>query len=100
MEGDGSPQQPAPKRGFAAMSAERQREIAAKGGRASHLPGGKGHEWTSEQAKIAGSKGGRAGARTHRDALASRTSEQNKDASASTVPSVSSATVTPVRRVP
>ena len=46
-------------RGFAAMNPERQREIASKGGKASHA-NGTGHEWTSESARIAGSKGGKA----------------------------------------
>jgi general stress protein YciG len=46
-------------RGFAAMDPEEQREIAAKGGRASHEQG-TGHEFTSEEAREAGRKGGRA----------------------------------------
>lgn len=45
------------RRGFAAMSAEKQREIASKGGRASHEKG-TGHEWTVESARAAGRKGG------------------------------------------
>lgn len=45
------------RRGFAAMSPEKQREIASKGGRASHEKG-TGHEWTSESARAAGRKGG------------------------------------------
>jgi len=46
-------------RGFAAMDPERQREIARKGGRASHAHG-HAHEWTSAEAAEAGRKGGRA----------------------------------------
>jgi general stress protein YciG len=39
------------------MSPEKQREIASKGGRAAHLKG-TAHEWTSEEARLAGRKGG------------------------------------------
>ena len=45
------------RRGFAAMSPDKQKEIARKGGRASHEKG-TGHEWTSESARTAGRKGG------------------------------------------
>ena len=45
------------RRGFASMSAEKQREIASKGGRAAHEKG-TAHEWTSEEARSAGRKGG------------------------------------------
>jgi general stress protein YciG len=44
-------------RGFAAMDPERQREIASKGGRIAHLRGN-AHEFTSEEAREAGRKGG------------------------------------------
>lgn len=47
------------KRGFAGMDAERQREIARKGGRAAHEKG-TAHEFTSEEARTAGRKGGQA----------------------------------------
>lgn len=46
------------KRGFAAMDAERQREIARRGGRAAHQRG-TAHEFTPEEARSAGRKGGR-----------------------------------------
>jgi len=46
-------------RGFASMSPEKQREIASKGGRAAHEKG-KAHEWTSDEAREAGRKGGMA----------------------------------------
>lgn len=39
------------------MSREKQREIASKGGRAAHEKG-TAHEWTREEAKAAGRKGG------------------------------------------
>ncbi len=50
-------EQQRPKRGFAAMSPERQREIASQGGRAAHQQG-VAHEWTAKEAKAAGKKGG------------------------------------------
>ena len=47
------------RRGFASMSPEKQREIASKGGRAAHQKG-TAHEWTSDEARNAGRKGGQA----------------------------------------
>ena len=47
------------KRGFASMDAAKQREIASKGGRAAHSKG-TAHEFTSEEARVAGRKGGEA----------------------------------------
>lgn len=44
-------------RGFAAMAQDKQRAIAAKGGRAAHLKG-TAHEFTREEARAAGHKGG------------------------------------------
>src|SRR6476659_8882541 len=44
-------------RGFASMNAERQKEIARKGGRAAHEKG-KAHEFTPDEARAAGRKGG------------------------------------------
>lgn len=46
-------------RGFAAMDPAKQREIASKGGRAAHQKG-TAHEFTSEEARVAGRKGGEA----------------------------------------
>jgi general stress protein YciG len=46
-------------RGFASMDRNRQREIASKGGKAAHARG-TAHEFTSEEARIAGKKGARA----------------------------------------
>ena len=40
------------------MSAEKQREIASKGGRAAHAKG-TAHEWSADEARDAGRKGGR-----------------------------------------
>jgi general stress protein YciG len=39
------------------MSPEKQREIASKGGRAAHQKG-TAHEWSSDEAREAGRKGG------------------------------------------
>jgi hypothetical protein len=47
------------RRGFAAMSPERQREIASQGGRAAHQQG-VAHEWNKDEARAAGKKGGQA----------------------------------------
>ena len=46
-------------RGFASMDAARQREIASKGGKAAHAKG-TAHEWTPDEARVAGRKGGEA----------------------------------------
>lgn len=44
-------------RGFASMDANKQREIASKGGRAAHQKG-TAHQWSSDEARAAGRKGG------------------------------------------
>lgn len=44
-------------RGFAAMSPEKQKQIASEGGRAAHRLG-VAHEWSSDEARTAGRKGG------------------------------------------
>jgi general stress protein YciG len=44
-------------RGFASMDRQKQREIASKGGRVAHEKG-TAHEWTREEARAAGRKGG------------------------------------------
>lgn len=48
------------RRGFASMEPEKLRAIASKGGKAAHAKGS-AHRFTSEEAKEAGRKGGRAG---------------------------------------
>jgi len=45
------------RRGFASMEPEKQRQIAEKGGRAAHARG-TAHEFTSDEAREAGRKGG------------------------------------------
>ncbi len=44
-------------RGFAAMAADKQKQIASKGGKAAHTRG-TAHEFTSGEAREAGRKGG------------------------------------------
>lgn len=58
------------KRGFASMDAAKQREIASKGGRAAHAKG-TAHEFTSDEARVAGRKGGETVSRdrTHMSAI-------------------------------
>ena len=46
-------------RGFAAMDEGKQRQIASKGGKAAHEKG-TAHEFTPEEARVAGKKGGEA----------------------------------------
>jgi uncharacterized protein len=53
-------------RGFASMDRQKQREIASKGGKAAHAKG-TAHEWTSEEAREAGRKGGMASHRRRRE---------------------------------
>ena len=63
-------------RGFASMDPQRQREIASEGGRAAHEKG-TAHEFTSEEAREAGRKGGQARSESNRSA-ASRTSSSSR----------------------
>jgi uncharacterized protein len=44
-------------RGFASMDREKQKEIASKGGKAAHAQG-RAHEFTADEARSAGRKGG------------------------------------------
>jgi general stress protein YciG len=57
-------------RGFASMDPQRQREIASEGGRAAHEKG-TAHEFTSEEAREAGRKGGMARSANRRNAMSS-----------------------------
>ena len=52
-------------RGFASMSSDKQRQIASKGGKAAHAKG-TAHEFTSEEARVAGRKGGQQRQRKNR----------------------------------
>ena len=51
---------PAPKRprGFATLTPEQRQEISSMGGRAAHAVG-TAHEFTSDEARAAGAKGGK-----------------------------------------
>ena len=65
-------------RGFASMDRNRQRDIASKGGKAAHQKG-TAHEWTSEEAREAGRKGGMASHRRKQgDAPAEATSRSRQ----------------------
>jgi general stress protein YciG len=57
---DSAPKKKA-RRGFAAISPERQREIASLGGKAAHAKG-TAHQFSAEEARVAGRKGGQAAA--------------------------------------
>ena len=46
------------RKGFASMDPARRRTICSQGGKAAHLKG-TAHQWTSEEAREAGRKGGR-----------------------------------------
>lgn len=46
------------RKGFASMDPEKQRKIASKGGKAAHKKG-TAHEFSSEEAREAGRKGGK-----------------------------------------
>jgi general stress protein YciG len=48
------------------MDRDKQKEIASKGGKAAHQKG-TAHEWTSEEARDAGRKGGLASHRRRRE---------------------------------
>jgi general stress protein YciG len=52
------PPKPKVRRGFAAMDPEKQRELARQGGRKAHASGN-GRKFTTDEARAAGTKGGR-----------------------------------------
>ena len=64
-------------RGFAGMDRERQREIASQGGRAAHASGN-AHQFTSEEARAAGSN-----RHANRAANAAKPGSSNGDSSLS-----------------
>ena len=65
-------------RGFASMDRAKQREIASKGGKAAHQKG-TAHEWTSEEARDAGRKGGIASHRRRREQMGLGGSDSTAD---------------------
>jgi general stress protein YciG len=71
-------------RGFASMDPQRQREIASEGGRAAHEKG-TAHEFTSEEAREAGRKGGMARSAANR----ARKSSESSNASGNSRSSMS-----------
>jgi general stress protein YciG len=52
-----TPAKPSGRRGFARMDPAQVRALASRGGKAAHEKG-KAHEFTSEEARVAGRKGG------------------------------------------
>jgi uncharacterized protein len=58
-------------RGFASMDRNKQREIASKGGKAAHQLG-RAHQWTTEEARTAGRRGGIASHRRKQEGGESR----------------------------
>ena len=69
-------------RGFASMDPQRQREIASEGGRAAHEKG-TAHEFTSEEAREAGRKGGQARSQNRRNAMAASNSGSSNSSNSS-----------------
>lgn len=66
------------------MSPEKQREIASKGGRAAHEKG-TAHEWTADEARTAGRKGGQV-SRGGRGRLVAPTPTEPDTSSSSSTP--------------
>jgi uncharacterized protein len=64
-----SSERPKSNRGFASMDRGKQREIASKGGKAAHAQG-RAHEFSADEARTAGRKGGEVVSRD-RDHMAS-----------------------------
>ena len=58
------------------MDRAKQREIASKGGKAAHQKG-TAHEWTSEEARDAGRKGGIASHRRRREQQSGGSTEES-----------------------
>ena len=65
-------------RGFAGMDPTAQREIASEGGRAAHASG-HAHEFTSEEARKAGRKGGEARNQSSRSQARGRAEKSDRD---------------------
>jgi general stress protein YciG len=62
------------------MDRNKQREIASKGGKAAHQKG-TAHEWTSEEAREAGRKGGMASHRRKQEQQGGSSSEGGEQGS-------------------
>lgn len=78
-QGDSRTQAGTRRCGFAGMDPERQRQIASMGGRAAH-ESGNAHEFTTEEARAAGRKGGEAVSRNreHMAAIGRRGGEASR----------------------
>lgn len=74
----GSQQKDTSKRGFASMDPAQQREIAAEGGRAAHEKG-TAHEFTSEEARRAGSMSHKNDARSSQSSTGGSASQGRGD---------------------
>lgn len=72
-------------RGFASMDPQRQREIASEGGKAAHLKG-TAHEFTSEEARRAGSMshGNRQSAQSAQSSQSAQSDQMRSDSKAGT----------------
>ena len=86
-------------RGFASMDQEKQRSIASLGGRAAHQQG-TAHEFSSEEAREAGRKGGEAVSanRAHMAAIGRRGGEASHRGSAKRVAAQTEAAASRVQR--
>ena len=82
-------------RGFASMDRSKQRDIASKGGKAAHQKG-TAHEWTSEEAREAGRKGGMA---SHRRKQEQQTTPDNPSNGPENPESVSGGNPQPERMI-
>jgi general stress protein YciG len=80
-------------RGFASMDRAKQREIASKGGKAAHQKG-TAHEWTSEEARDAGRKGGIASHQRRREQLAQTLGGESRNITATENESAAADSVT------
>ncbi len=60
------------------MDPEKQKKIASKGGKAAHAKG-RAHEWTVEEAREAGRKGGAASHRQPPAGMPSDTDQHDRD---------------------
>ena len=67
------------------MDRAKQREIASKGGKAAHQKG-TAHEWTSDEAREAGRKGGMASHRRRREIADGEPSQAEGNAQMSNAP--------------
>jgi general stress protein YciG len=79
--------------GFAALDVEQRRQIASQGGRAAHQKG-TAHEFTPEEARLAGRKGGESVSkdRTHMSQIGRKGGERSRSRPRALRPMISSPT--------